>query len=67
MTRPSESQTRSVAAIGDGCVIRSSPVHYTSDDEENLAFVEAAAAAEFGITPRRVAQGNWWHSYLPAP
>ena len=53
--------------IGDGCVIRSSPVHYTSNDEENLAFVEAAAAAEFGITPRRVAQGNWWHSYLPAP
>jgi replicative DNA helicase len=53
--------------IGDGCVIRSQPVHYTSNDEENLAFVEAAAAAEFGIAPRRVAQGNWWHSYLPAP
>ena len=29
--------------------------------------MEAAAAAEFGITPRRVAQGNWWHTYLPAP
>ncbi len=53
--------------IGDGCVLRSQPVHYTSNDEENLAFVEAAAAAEFGITPRRVAQGNWWHTYLPAP
>ena len=53
--------------IGDGCVVRSQPVHYTSNDEENLAFVEAAAAAEFGITPRRVAQGNWWHTYLPAP
>ena len=53
--------------IGDGCVVRSQPVHYTSNDEENLAFVEAAATAEFGITPRRVAQDNWWHTYLPAP
>jgi len=53
--------------IGDGCVIRKQPVHYTSNDEENLAFVEAAAAAEFGITPRRVAQKTWWHVYLPAP
>ncbi|HEX5300246.1 MAG TPA: replicative DNA helicase [Streptosporangiaceae bacterium] len=53
--------------IGDGCVIRKQPVHYTSNDMENLAFVEAAAATEFGITPRRVAQQTWWHSYLPAP
>ena len=53
--------------IGDGCVIRSQPVHYTSNDEENLAFVEAAAAAEFGISPRRAAQKTWWHTYLPAP
>jgi replicative DNA helicase len=53
--------------IGDGCVVRSQPVHYTSDDPENLAFVEAAAAAEFGISPRRVAQQGWWHVYLPAP
>ena len=48
-------------------MVRSQPVHYTSNDEENLAFVEAAAAAEFGISPRRVAQDNWWHTYLPAP
>ena len=53
--------------IGDGCVVRSQPVHYTSNDEENLAFVEAAAATEFGISPRRVAQETWWHTYLPAP
>jgi replicative DNA helicase len=53
--------------IGDGCVVRSQPVHYTSNDEENLAFVEAAAAAEFGISSRRVAQKTWWHTYLPAP
>jgi replicative DNA helicase len=53
--------------LGDGCVLRSQPVHYTSNDVANLEFVEAAAAAEFGITPRRVAQKTWWHTYLPAP
>ncbi|HYT09929.1 MAG TPA: replicative DNA helicase, partial [Mycobacteriales bacterium] len=53
--------------LGDGCVLRSQPVHYTSDDEANLEFVETAAAAEFGISPRRVQQGRWWHTYLPAP
>ena len=53
--------------IGDGCVIKRQPVHYTSNDPENLEFVEEAAAAEFGITPRRVAQQTWWHVYLPAP
>jgi replicative DNA helicase len=53
--------------IGDGCVLRSQPVHYTSNDEANLDFVEGAAAAEFGIAPRRVRQKNWWHTYLPAP
>jgi replicative DNA helicase len=53
--------------LGDGCVLRRQPVHYTSNDPENLAFVEAAAAAEFGITARRVAQRTWWHTYLPAP
>ena len=53
--------------IGDGCVIKKQPVHYTSNDPENLEFVEAAAAAEFGISPRRVEQQTWWHVYLPAP
>ncbi len=53
--------------IGDGCVLRSQPVHYTSNDEANLDFVEGAVAAEFGITPRRVPLKTWWHSYLPAP
>ena len=52
--------------IGDGCVLRNQPVHYTSNDEANLDFVEGAAAAEFGITPLRVAQKTWWHTYLPA-
>ncbi|HTE85662.1 MAG TPA: replicative DNA helicase, partial [Dehalococcoidia bacterium] len=53
--------------IGDGCVLRSQPLHYTSNDPANLDFVEEAACAEFGITPRRVQQKTWWHSYLPAP
>ncbi|HEV2089212.1 MAG TPA: replicative DNA helicase, partial [Cryptosporangiaceae bacterium] len=53
--------------LGDGCVLRKQPVHYTSNDPANLDFVEQAAAAEFGITPRRVRQKTWWHSYLPAP
>jgi replicative DNA helicase len=38
--------------IGDGCVIKKQPVHYTSNDPENLDFVETAAASEFGIAPR---------------
>jgi len=37
--------------IGDGCVLRNQPVHYTSNDEANLDFVESAAAAEFGRIP----------------
>src|ERR1700761_6366888 len=53
--------------LGDGCVVKKQPVHYTSNDPGNLEFVEAAAAAEFGISPRRVAQQAWWHVYLPAP
>ena len=52
--------------IGDGCVASRQPVHYTSADPANLEAVEAAAA-HFGITPRRVSQGAWTHVYLPAP
>jgi replicative DNA helicase len=52
--------------IGDGCVAPRQPVHYTSADPACLAAVEDAAQ-HFGITPRRVARGNWWHVYLPAP
>lgn len=52
--------------IGDGCVAPRQPIHYTSEDEANLAAVEAAAG-HFGITPRRVAQGTWSHVYLPSP
>jgi replicative DNA helicase len=52
--------------IGDGCFVRRQPLHYTSNDPANLDAVEAAAA-HFGVTPRRVAQQTWWHTYLPAP
>jgi replicative DNA helicase len=53
--------------IGDGCALSRQPVHYTSEDEANHDFVESAASVEFDITPRRVQQETWWHSYLPAP
>ena len=52
--------------IGDGCAAPRQPIHYTSNDEANLDAVEQAAV-HFGITPRRVAQENWWHTSLPAP
>ena len=52
--------------LGDGCVAPRQPIHYTSADPACLDAVEHAAA-HFGITPRRVQQGNWSHVYLPAP
>lgn len=53
--------------LGDGCVLPRQPIHYTSADPKNLDAVEKAATALFGITPRRVQQKNWWHTYLPSP
>ena len=53
--------------LGDGCVLPKQPIHYTSADERNLEAVEDSAATAFGITARRVEQGRWWHTYLPAP
>jgi replicative DNA helicase len=52
--------------IGDGCFVKNQPLHYTSGDPKNLEAVEAAAA-HWGIAPRRVAQGSWCHVYLPSP
>ena len=52
--------------IGDGCMAPRQPLHYTSADPANLDAVEEAAS-HFGVQARRVKQGNWWHSYLPAP
>ena len=52
--------------IGDGCVAPRQPIHYTSADDANLAVV-GQAAQHFGVTARRVPQGNWSHLYLPAP
>jgi replicative DNA helicase len=53
--------------IGDGCVMPEQPLRYTSDEPENLAFVEAAASAEFGISPRRAAQETSSHADLLSP
>lgn len=53
--------------LGDGCVLPRQPIHYTSADPKNLDAVEKAAHELFDITPRRVQQKNWWHSYLPSP
>lgn len=53
--------------LGDGCVLPKQPYHYTSADEANLTVVEETAKTLFGITPRRVVQDNWQHTYLPAP
>jgi replicative DNA helicase len=52
--------------LGDRTIASNQPLHYTSGDPMNLQAVEAAAA-NFGIRPRRVAQGTWWHTYLPSP
>jgi replicative DNA helicase len=53
--------------IGDGCTLPRQPLHYTNADLENIEFVERTAEAEFGITPRRVAQKSWFHVYMPSP
>ncbi len=52
--------------LGDGCVAPRQPIHYTSADPACLDAV-SEAASHFGITPRRVEQGNWSHVYLPSP
>jgi replicative DNA helicase len=51
--------------LGDGCVAPGQPIHYTSADPACLDAV-SEAATHFGVTPRRVAQGNWTHVYLPS-
>ncbi len=53
--------------IGDGCILPKQPYHYTSKDLQNIAVVEKTATALFNITPRRVSQDNWHHTYLPSP
>ena len=52
--------------LGDGCFAPRQPIHYTSADPANLEAVEKASR-HFGVAPRRVAQENWWHVYLPSP
>ncbi len=53
--------------IGDGCILPRSPYHYTSADWANIETVNTSARELFGIEPRVVPQGNWWHTYLPSP
>ncbi len=53
--------------LGDGCVLPRQPIHYTSADNENLQAVKTVAQKLFHITPRLVAQKNWFHLYLPSP
>jgi replicative DNA helicase len=53
--------------LGDGCILPRQPYHYTSNDEANLQVVAETAKQLFGIEPRKVAQKNWWHLYLPSP
>jgi replicative DNA helicase len=64
--RPPEQVILLAHLIGDGCFVRRQPLHYTSADPANLEAVEQAAAY-FGVRGRRLRQGNWWHTYLPAP
>lgn len=52
--------------IGDGCYASRNPLHYTSASEANLSAVAKSAEHAFGITPKRVAQRNWFHLYLSA-
>lgn len=53
--------------MGDGCVLRNQPVHYTSADPENIKIVGEIAGRLFGIMPRVIPQKNWVHVYLPSP
>jgi replicative DNA helicase len=53
--------------LGDGCVLPTQPVHYTSADTANLDAVRDAARRRFGIEARLVRQERWWHLYLPSP
>ncbi len=53
--------------LGDGCILKGQPYHYTSQDEANLQVVTDAADRLFGIQARRVKQKNWHHVYLRSP
>ena len=53
--------------LGDGCVLKRQPIHYTSNDWDNIKIVERTSKKLFNIKPRIVRQENWWHIYLPSP
>jgi len=53
--------------IGNGCFVKSQPIHYTNSDIKNIKAVEISAKKLFKISPRLVKQKNWFHLYLPSP
>ena len=53
--------------LGDGCILRNQPFHYTSADKINITTVKKTAQNLFNIKPRIVKQKNWYHIYLPSP
>lgn len=53
--------------LGDGCTLSRQPIHYTSDDFDNIKIVEKTAKELFNIKGRIVKQKNWHHIYLPSP
>ncbi len=53
--------------LGDGCILKDQPYHYTSQDLENIEIVKKTAKELFGIDAKVVKQKNWWHLYLKSP
>ena len=53
--------------LGDGCVLPGSRCTTPAPTRPTSTPSRRPPQRRFGITPRRVAQGNWWHSYLPSP
>lgn len=51
--------------IGDGCMLKRQPLHYTNADPLLIATVDMAAHQAFAeIKTRVVPQKNWYHLYL---
>ncbi len=53
--------------LGDGCILKNQPYHYTSNDMKNINIVKESAKELFDIEGRVVQHKNWWHIYLPSP
>jgi len=53
--------------IGDGCYVKSQPIHYTSETAHHISVVKQAASLLFNTDGRVVPQESWYHVYLPFP